>query len=473
VQITSTNATTGVIKFNVAVGYAHLSTFPDGSNANPCGKARIYNLGSTASGYPWDIEHIYEGITIAPGASKDIKYMTLGGRHIKFVDCTIPAISPSVCGRFEMIGGVIAGTTVSEPDKLVQEMLFDGTVIESPSGVPFQSSSIDRVTFCNGKGAILCGAKHMLVQNWDAYFFTTGTAQNYGLMRNLKVENSILRSLPWKVKYNANTSINHIDGTYLSYSNGTFKILKANITNYFLGAVLGQVLWLGGGPGGRYVGDMANGIVTALTEDNTYVYIETTLPYTSLPSWANGYVALQYTTNEEYSNCYGCDQALALSEATRRGKRWWEYLYKMLAGKEPQTRNFDFGLMGNVTEMRINVIQAATISDANLRITSPYVYLVSSDGVTNVGPLVTQIDLRVAGVRAFTQTALTGKTATDSVTLKNVTQPTLLVGHTCCNFEWQYSFNPASYLPYQLPIVEVAITFDADHLRTLTGIVYG
>ena len=78
VTVTAVNASTGVVTFaNDSLRYIHRADFPDGpptggSGGNiPCGKARIWPLDSTQNNdargalpCPWNVSHIYRGITI-------------------------------------------------------------------------------------------------------------------------------------------------------------------------------------------------------------------------------------------------------------------------------------------------------------------------------------------------------------------------------------------------------------------------
>ena len=108
VTITASNASTGVVTFaNNSLRYTHRADFPDGPSTGgaggnePCGKARIWPLNSTqnddargALPCPWNVSHIYRGITINQLAGGSTYYQQVG-RSIKMIDCTTIGISPT------------------------------------------------------------------------------------------------------------------------------------------------------------------------------------------------------------------------------------------------------------------------------------------------------------------------------------------------------------------------------------------
>jgi len=464
VRVTAINRDTGVITIDPPLGYAHRDDFPDGGNPDCGGRARIWPLGGIGSpGGTWDLEHIFEGIEIQKGAS-NTTYISISGRKLKFVDCVLPGVSPSIVGSFEVIGGVL--TDDNEPDKLVGNVLIDGTDVRK--GIAFQSSSIDRVTLRNGRGGVLTGmTKNTLVQNWDAPYLTENVAgQNYGAARNLTVEASIIRAMPYFQAFRPTPGANIVDGTNVSFSNGTFSVLKQFSGLHAWGLVLGETVSLSG-PMGIYTGDLGNGIVTRIYEDSTKVYFETTLPFASMPSWANGDVRLQRNWSSTYVNCHGCNAVSSLSQAAQRGKRWWESFSETFAGRTPASGSFINSPMGDLTRIRIDVVQASSVANSVLKIVciSPGAYV--SAAMASPQSVEINIDATVTGVRDFTQTTLSGKATSDAVMLNGVTQATLPVGRWYPGLSWAYSgLTPINYPPYQLPIIKIELGFDAGFVRS-------
>jgi hypothetical protein len=452
-----------------ALGYAHLSTFPDGANSSPCGKARITMLGRISAGdslgSQWNIFHVYEGITIAPGASQsDRYYITMVGRHLKFLNCTLPPISPSMAGTIEINGCVItvatSSTNGSIPDKLVKDFIIDTTEFQGSFGIQFQNSSIDRVVFRNCKGGITGGSKQMLIQNCDMDFFTSLSIAQYGLIRNITVENSIIRTMPYLNSFGGNAAT--IDGTNISYANGVIKALKS--AAYQLSVVLGQIVNLTN-PNG-YSGNVGNGIVVSLTEDSSYVYITTSLPFAGLPGWASAVLPIS-VANAEFINCYGCEDVLELSEARRKGFRWWEYGYQIFAGNSSPA-GIGTALIGNLISVSVNVIQASRVAGSQFVIQSTYMLPISMTG-SNLTLTIT-IDITVAGMRNFTQTALTGKTTNDSVVLNGAAQTTLPVGYWGKNYQAAFENIGVGNSASGLAVVEYTIQIDSGYGRKLTNI---
>jgi hypothetical protein len=104
------------------------------------------------------------------------------------------------------------------------------------------------------------------------------------------------------------------------------------------------------------------------------------------------------------------------------------------------------------------VIQACSVAGTTF-------YLINFGAPTYPGfinPYVYKItfDATVVGQRTFTLTELIGKQANDSVLLNSVTQNSLPTVWNSSVLGGQFSINPASYQPYQLPVIEVILKYN-------------
>jgi hypothetical protein len=62
---------------------------------------------------------------------------------------------------------------------------------------------------------------------------------------------------------------------------------------------------------------------------------------------------------------------------------------------------------------------------------------------------------------------LLGKAPNDAVMLNEVAQTTLPAGRWYPGLSWSYSgLTPTNYLPYQLPVMEITLEFDAGIARS-------
>ena len=475
VQITNVNAGTGVITFSPTLNYAHRDDFPDGGNPNPGGKARVWSLdgGAFSALSRWNIDHTYKGFTcnLAPHATTT--YVSLSGRSIKLVDCTWPGVSPSVCYDFSMQGGAL--TNVSEPDKIVGSCAFDG-VDASTDGLVFQSSSIDRVICRNGRGQLQLGSKNSLVQNWDAASLVIGTTNSFGGTRQVKVESSIIRSMPFFAEFGVADPSITVDGVNVSYANGKFTVVKLQSPEYDWKVVPG--MWVSfNGPGGRFAGNLGAGIIVRLLEDATNIYIWTTIPDAATPSWSNGTVRVHRHTNSTFQDCSGCETASRLTKAGSFGKNWWNYFSGVWAARTNPVVFGDFlfaaagsneSPCGSITRINCKVLQPTAAATGKFEMTFGTAYLSATMG--SGVPFVVDIDVTIAGEREFTQDGLIGQVGLDAVLLNSISQTALPTDRWTSNsppWHWDWiGFDPRSYTPYQLPVLELTIETDTGLCKT-------
>jgi hypothetical protein len=463
VQITAINAGTGVLTFGSSLTNAHRSDFADGGNPVPCGKARVWQLAQT--GIPWDIDHLYEGIEVRVTTNSLLTYMNMAGKSYKILNCIWPGISPSVAKTIEVVGCTL--TAQNEPDKLVKSLLIDETRIQGL--LDFQSSSIDCVTIrnCLIELDLSVGqAKQTLVQNCDIAIFTEGSpGGQYGTARGLTLDNCIIHQMPHPSTI-AGSSVT-IDGTDVIYASGVFKIRKAGTPSSW-GIALGSMINLLG-PGNSFSGNLGTGIVTKISEDATYILIQTTLPYVTVPSWVTGALILRQT-GYAVRNCSGCDEIINLNKLTAQGLNPWGNFELLLTGYGPNppgrgTSGFLTDCIGNLTTVTVDVIQAYPNTGGQATLDLAFTAVDAATMATSVTYEI-QIDLTVAGKRVFTQSALTGKAGADVVAYNSVAQTTLKSGAwVLANGEWTYFLNTPNLFP--VPIVRFLLQFDTGIIRTL------
>jgi hypothetical protein len=461
-QITAINTTTGVLTVLPIIRNEHRDDYPDGGDVHRCGAARIWQ---TRSGDAmWDIDHTYEGLEIRIAPNTDLSYMNISGQRFKLLNCIVPGTSPSVCERFEMIGGVATG--FNEPDKIVTSCLYDNVWIKNE--LRFQSSSIDHVTVrnCRVDGVLSSGtAKNVLIENCDVNWFSEGVAgQPYGNARRTTILGGRIRGTG---PYGVPGQPLPIDGTSVSFANGTFAVLKAGPV-YQWGIVPGTILNLpatGFGPSG----DLGTGVVVRIYEDATKVYFETTLPFATLPTWSDGTVSFKRMGRFTALNVTGCRDIEKASAACALGKDPGEYHEILYLNQAVQGSSDVPGKWGKLVRARFDVIQTSSIPGVGVRFASaamPLAATMANDAT--VKQMEIQIDCMVKGPRDFTTTALIGKTTNDYVKITNTdfSDPVMLTALPADRwyiggFYWFFDSLDAPNVPArQLPILRVRWEFD-------------
>lgn len=472
VKCTYANAATGVVKFDRPLRWAHLSTTPDLNNTSPCGAARIWPIDQGFYGVygTWDIEHIYEGMTVLPNFGSQITpYQSFTGRSIK-------TINWRGVGASETVAENVTHYTPhflfkGESDKIVNSISYYDMQIDGGFDLVFQSASPTRLMMknCKVSGALVSGAKMVDIENCDIDDVSLGSFTN-GLLMSGSIRNSrVSKYASTKIGLNEGT----VDGTNVTFSNGTFKILASSgLFGIPWKGIVGQQVYLAG-PFGFFVGDQSLGYIVSLTTDGSNnLYINTTLPYATLPSWANGDVILLGGYAMRCENSSGCDTIQQASWAAAMGLKEWEVCHYILDGNAGNTGsavggyNPDITLIGQGTSITIDVkIPAGSacriiwdwynICGAALPFTVP------------ATPLEITINCAIAGKRVFTQSGITGAQSGDSITLGGVTKtalPALFFG----NGSNSISLGGVNALPpYQCPLVEFLMQTDTGLFRTL------
>jgi hypothetical protein len=176
----------------------------------------------------------------------------------------------------------------------------------------------------------------------------------------------------------------------------------------------------------------------------------------SVPVVAVGAVAVNRNPRINVYNSGGCDIVRQLSEVTANGALPGQYYRNVYMGQNSENTTFQY--VGELTEIDVNVIQAASgISGATWRMNqygAP-----TYPGFVNPYQYTITIDATVVGTRKFTLAALTGKQTNDSITLNSVAQNSLPAVWMNGGIGCAFNFNPASYQPYQCPVIEVIMKF--------------
>lgn len=475
-KITAKNTGTGVITLERGLTYEHRDDFPDLDNPDAkCGVARIWPLVMAAgspfgpAGLDWDLEHEYRDLTFLPAPNTTIPYQTIGGRSMRFVTCRMQGISPSIAETVEIIGGEIGDVT--EPDKLVGSLVLDGVHLKNQ--VAFQSSSIDRVVIRNCRGAGVQGGptKSLLIDSSDIEFFSEGVSgQPYGLGGDQTIINSLVRGWGSDTTPVSTSGLVAVNGSTVTFSNGVIRVTKSSNIQRQCGALQpGNIVNIqatnGGGAG--YSGDIGNGIVTRVYEDATYVYYVTSLPYTSLPSWASGAIYVPYQRSLRVINSRGCDAVRRAAEADVHGRRPYEYYRDILSGAFSSA-----GLWpkryGILKALRVNVIAPAP--SGTLEIYGPVQTRSTLAAITGDGNFYAGFDWTVQGERTLDFTGWQNKQTGDylqwpSGTTKTALSRDLWFGQGLRWFTRTWNPSTSGLSPYQLPVVEVEMELEVGLLR--------
>jgi hypothetical protein len=250
-----------------------------------------------------------------------------------------------------------------------------------------------------------------------------------------------------------------IDGVNVIYASGVFQILKTG-TPASWGIALGSMIGLAGSLTSM-AGNLGVGIVTKISENANYILIQTTLPYVTLPSWATSAFPVR---NGTYSvrNCTGCDAIIRQSKATALGSKTWEMNTAILTTNINNISSISMIEVGNLISVTANVIQASTSGKLEFD-------LGAINATTMAGPripYVIDIDLTHAGLRTFTQSALTGSGGADAVTYNSVAQTSLVVNALCLGGN-QYTVFFPSPGGYPSAVVEFTLRFDTGIFRSM------
>jgi hypothetical protein len=251
-----------------------------------------------------------------------------------------------------------------------------------------------------------------------------------------------------------------VDGTNVTYANGTFTILKSSNVQESWNCIIGQPIYLTANTdtySGNVVSDLGAGFVAALREDATYMYIDTTIQFATLPTWFEK-VGILREGAIRFENCTGCDPVNLASEACRRGKSPREYYRYLFMGHFAQGGGW-FTHKGLLKSLRLNVRQ---VSPAANTIMQFQCNVFDHATLAFNGALMFNFNCNIAGERYITETTATGLQSGDTITLNGVAQTYLPLGQIW-NGQSQWYFgnlNPTTFPIYQCPIIDLEAEFD-------------
>lgn len=459
VKVAQLDRSGGSITIEQRVRWPHRDDFPDNKQF---GRARVWHLKSRAD-LPWDVSHIYNGLEIRNAPKSTVPYITAIGKSITYENCVLPGLSQTIARRVVMRGGAITGG--SEPDKLVDQCIYES--VDVHKGLDFQSSSINSATFrdCYIDGGLLIGqVKGLHAENCDIQQLQEGG--KYGLNNLATFENCLVRKMDKPIRnFGPETLATKVDGETVKFADGRFTISKKTKSLTYWNAVPGAAINLRASKG-IFSGSLGTGFITSMTDDDEYIYWETTLPYKEMPEWTDGYVRIQKAGRIRIINSSGCASVTMASSAAAAGKEPWEYRKFVFLGVTDQSGYFAGG-DGVLIKATINVIQrgSSQISDARLVLTQ--YGAVTADGMVDPQTYTITIDASVPGVRQFSSHELLGRRGKDAVKLSGKDLVSLPSDRHCSGIlNWAYAgFVPSRFSAGELPIIEVVLEYDSGLFR--------
>lgn len=467
------NTSTGVVTLKYPIRHQHLTSYPDGGVAypggDPCGKGRAWVMSApvyvvdpltapSASNVqmPWDIDHEYRGLTINNATVAFATYMTIAGKNVRFIDCTTIGISPSGAGTVLMKNCEF--TELSEPDKLVGRLILDNC--RSPAGIGFQSSSVEHVEVRGGHYAAFgCGtAKYMTITNPDIDSLSFDSV--YGMARNITILGGTVRSVTNQFFDVNSNPLRVIDGVDVTYSNGVISVTKGSAAQPYWGLIQGAQINLANSTGTHTL-DPGTGVITSITEDSTHILFATSWPWANLAAALGGDagtgVRVFQASIPNVVGTTGCDGIRNMAEASRRGRKQWEFWRGQLVNIN--TTGGSIGtIYGSLTNITLDVKQITSVAS---RILILSVYLYKDTDFTDRKLLDITINLDVRGRRVLTPTGFTGTQSGDLFKLDGVAITVLPTDRVCLgggSYDTNLTF-PATY--GQVPVVTAEITADA------------
>lgn len=443
-RVASVDFINNVIGIDRQIRWEHRTDYPEvATSPFPCGKARVWAM--SWGGITGDIDHTYEGMSILQ-APNGTAYQTATGRKIRYLNC--PALvgpSPTVIEdiEYENCGFLTAG----EPDKLIDHAGF--VRCWGPS-LGWQSSSVNRVRLVSPRlgGYNIGTAKVTDITDPDIGMLSYGNT--YGAARRASIRGGFVRAIQNPAADLTGGTNQNVDGVNVSFANGTFTILKAGTQLTHWGLIEGLTCNLASTATG-FSGDIGSGVVTALRDDAANVYVDTTLPFATLPPWASGAVRFSRTGDIRFYGVTGCDDARHASYANSLGLREWEILTALFANTTATGGAFSLNKWcGSITEITVNVRQASALAGAVFMLNS---YMVSASTLSNQQEMTLKIDVTTAGKRVLSQAAWTNQAAADALTFGGVNAKVLPAAQLITGLSWGLTAKAS-------PIIELKIKFD-------------
>ena len=440
------------------IRWQHLSTYPDNpTNPNPTGAARVWLLKNNGGlgGAPlwdWNVKHVYEGLNVleALGQTNGQGYITMAGKHIEWRNATIPGISPSVTQLCKVVGCKFYFPLGSQPDKLIDTCILEGN--EIPGNIAFTGATNNLIARGNLIGGLFnAGAKNNVLDGNDIGTFFWGASN--GVSRSCIINGGRVNAYTPADHFASGSQAFTVGSGGVLYANGLFSIPWANLTPM----QPGMMMHFGTTGGGLYAGDLGSMMVTSISGDATYLYVQTTCQLPSVPTWASGQVFIRREQRLIANGVSGCDAMRRLSAATEAGFQEWELINEQLIGTTSAAgHNRAVGFPVNFS---FNVRQPCTVASKTLTITMT---LFQSSAPTTFQTLTWVIDLTTIGKRVVNQTTsiLLGA---DTLTF-NGSPATAFPAGWFLNGNawpsWSLNYTPSALASLQLPWVEMKMQFD-------------
>ena len=422
----------GVVTISQPILDIHSPNYPDYNGSGfPCGAARIFILDYSITGLisKWDIRHTYRNVVVnlPPNNAPPGNYSSMTGNQITLKNWRGTGLSPTTLNYFrvedstECIGG--------EFDKMIFHAEY--VRMNSPNvGLNIQSAA-PRVLIVDGgyiRGIGGSGQRLYVRGTTITTFVDAGCI--YGLTGRSTYESCIIGSSQSFGSVLDGALLWPIDGTIITYDgNGVITLHltatggPAAVVNWSI--VPGMVVALqaiGSDSSTMFPGNIGVGIVMSVTTDSqtspTVLHFNTTLPFSTLPSWASRSLYQFHAGPTEMRDCTGNDQARMASDAKDAGKLYYNWHRINLAGNTalPYATTLQTGLTGALISVSCNVLSAHPTSGATLVITFN-TYDSSNSFLTDTGGTVVTFNIGVPGNRVVNLAGFSGKAGTDALTV--------------------------------------------------------
>ncbi len=322
---------TGLLHLAGPLRYRHADDFPDGPAPLPCGRARAWSLGTYDDAGAvigdWDVEHSYTDLQINPPLDGSRAYTTLSGRALHTEDWRGCGFSESIAGQVSHSRPQLV--TPGEPDKLVDELLYDGLVLrglqEGARGRLVFQSPIRNVVIRNAilaSGLGLGQARNMTVSHSQVSALYTDAPGTLGLAGSIRVESCRIGDFPqFRNRLWDGSQTLKVDGQVVRYRDGAFLVAGDLATVRKWQCAPGVSLNLLADCG--YSGPVGDASIRAVTGLGDGLRIETSLPFTELPAWSTGEVCFFHQNRIEFVACDGAKTVRDASAFCQAGEAYY------------------------------------------------------------------------------------------------------------------------------------------------------
>lgn len=471
VQVLSKNVGAGTITFVSPLTNTYKSTWPvhpssSAFEADQGGPATLYSLGQN-----WVTNQEYRGLTIS-----QVGQTYAVGQYITYRDVTFTGTAcgiPTQNYLFRLINMTMTNCSM-EVDKVIQTAVFDNVTIRS---IDFQSASINNFTitdssitnFINGTPRVTT------ITGSNINSFSPG-AHSYGASGEVTISDTVLTSI---TPLGASQSDINVRGSWVlgklsvpknftitsaaDNGSGLIRLLVSSTTGYSTGFVTDITVLAGSascsgvktltvvdgthfdiqgstfsatcsGNGGSIplnwavpganikwtarwpnMGPVAQ--ITDVSEDSTFVYVQTTLPgaFPTMPvSSQNPQVFVHPAPKFTCTNCTGSVDAVDLSNPGAAGQPIWSYSKRTLVADSCVAIPPLIPIWGALTSLSITVMQAYAGASLTININDPFIQALGSATTPDWNAIV-NAKIASGTPRLMTPTATSGSQSGDSL----------------------------------------------------------